>query len=171
MRPWKASELRLKSFQDLHTLWFLLLREKNIYYTQKAERRRRGLKNESFGTHTYRMMVSTIFPLLNPSRQSKLTLCISGRLLQIQLSMARIKFVASERNQVYKAAAFQAARERAAKEEEEERLMIEAGQELDEMDLEGADAREAAEDEADGELGPEEEWVEEGKQDSAKVKA
>ena len=85
--------------------------------------------------------------------------------------MARIKFVASERNQVYKAAAFQAARERAAKEEEEERLMIEAGRELDEMDLEGADAREAAEDEADGELGPEEEWVEEGKQDSAKVKA
>lgn len=81
--------------------------------------------------------------------------------------MARIKLVASERNQVYKAAALEAAREKAEEEEDQEaerRLIAAGADELDEMDLEGDHAREQADEEAEGGAVAEEDWVEEGKQ-------
>ncbi|KAJ3530564.1 hypothetical protein NMY22_g8520 [Coprinellus aureogranulatus] len=43
-RAWKASELRLKSFKDLHTLWYVTLRERNLLATQREEARRAGIK-------------------------------------------------------------------------------------------------------------------------------
>ena len=34
-RGWKASELRLKSWDDLQKLWYVLLKEKNLLMTQR----------------------------------------------------------------------------------------------------------------------------------------
>ncbi|RXW22886.1 hypothetical protein EST38_g2976 [Candolleomyces aberdarensis] len=42
-RAWRASELRLKSFKDLHTLWYITLRERNLLVTQKEEARKAGI--------------------------------------------------------------------------------------------------------------------------------
>lgn len=42
-RPWEADELRLKSFKDLHTLWYVAAREQNLLATQKEEARRMGV--------------------------------------------------------------------------------------------------------------------------------
>ncbi|KAG8944536.1 54S ribosomal protein L4 mitochondrial [Tulasnella sp. 424] len=39
-RSWHAVELRRKSFKDLHTLWYVCLRERNLLATQRAEFRR-----------------------------------------------------------------------------------------------------------------------------------
>ncbi|ELU42259.1 MRP-L47 domain-containing protein [Rhizoctonia solani AG-1 IA] len=43
-RAWLASELRRKSFKDLHTLWYVLARERNLLATQAAEARRLNIQ-------------------------------------------------------------------------------------------------------------------------------
>lgn len=43
-RSWTAEELRTKSFQDLHTLWYVLLRERNILVTASKDMGRLGIK-------------------------------------------------------------------------------------------------------------------------------
>ncbi|KAG6831940.1 hypothetical protein H0H92_006541 [Tricholoma furcatifolium] len=78
-RSWRASELRLKSFSDLHTLWYILLRERNLLATQKEETRRMGV--------------------MDTASQISLT-----RLYHTRKSMARIKAVLNERRLAYEGA-------------------------------------------------------------------
>ncbi|XP_027093330.1 uncharacterized protein [Coffea arabica] len=67
-RGWKASELRLKSWDDLHKLWYVLLKEKNMLMTQRQMLHAQNLR----------------FP--NPERISK-----------VRKSMCRIKHVLIDR--------------------------------------------------------------------------
>ncbi|KAJ1303530.1 hypothetical protein OPQ81_011715 [Rhizoctonia solani] len=75
-RAWLASELRRKSFKDLHTLWYVLARERNLLATQAAEARRSQI-------------------------ESRLTTNILQRDLRCRKSMARIKQVLNERRLAY----------------------------------------------------------------------
>ncbi|GAB4845584.1 hypothetical protein Ancab_038986 [Ancistrocladus abbreviatus] len=67
-RSWKACELRLKSWDDLQKLWYVLLKEKNMLMTQRQMLHAQNLR----------------FP--NPERVSK-----------VKKSMCRIKHVFTER--------------------------------------------------------------------------
>ncbi|KAH7921916.1 MRP-L47-domain-containing protein [Leucogyrophana mollusca] len=75
-RSWKAVELRRKSFKDLHTLWYVLLRERNLLATQKEEGRRIGVRNPA-------------------------ALAATTKAHQCRKSMARIKYVVNERRLLY----------------------------------------------------------------------
>ncbi|KAK4685932.1 large subunit ribosomal protein L47, partial [Tremellales sp. Uapishka_1] len=72
-RSWSAAELRTKSFADLHTLWYVLLKERNVLATQREERRRLGIRAENSGE------------------------LITKRAFRCRKSMARIKYVLNER--------------------------------------------------------------------------
>jgi len=48
-RSWKAVELRRKSFDDLHKLWFVLVRERNMLHSQKLVAKRNGIVMNEFG--------------------------------------------------------------------------------------------------------------------------
>uniref|UniRef100_A0A0C9RPX3 Large ribosomal subunit protein uL29m n=1 Tax=Wollemia nobilis TaxID=56998 RepID=A0A0C9RPX3_9CONI len=67
-RGWKASELRLKSWDDLQKLWYVLLKEKNMLMSQRQ------------------MMVAQNLQFPNPERIPK-----------VRKSMCRIKHVLTER--------------------------------------------------------------------------
>ncbi|CAM8889116.1 hypothetical protein QQ045_026197 [Rhodiola kirilowii] len=67
-RSWKASELRLKSWDDLHKLWYVLLKEKNMLMTQRQMLQAQNLR------------------FLNPERLPK-----------VRKSMCRLKHVLTER--------------------------------------------------------------------------
>jgi large subunit ribosomal protein L47 len=67
-RGWKASELRLKSWDDLQKLWYVLLKEKNMLLSQRQMMNSQNLR----------------FP--NPERLPK-----------VRKSMCRIKHVLTER--------------------------------------------------------------------------
>ncbi|KAE9467356.1 hypothetical protein C3L33_00733, partial [Rhododendron williamsianum] len=75
-RSWKASELRVKSWDDLHKLWCVLMKEKNLLMTQRQ------------------MLHSQNLRFSNPERIPKL---IDSFELQVRKSMCRIKQVLTER--------------------------------------------------------------------------
>jgi len=72
-RMWSANELRLKSFEDLHKLWFVLAKERNMLATERAAAK------------------SLHERVVNPSRYRK-----------ARNAMAKIKCVLGERSRVYK---------------------------------------------------------------------
>lgn len=71
-RAWRAAELRLKSFEDLRKLWFVLMKERNMLETYR---------------HIAR---STAKPMVN-----------HRRLFKVRQSMARIKQVIHQREIEY----------------------------------------------------------------------
>ncbi|TPX67780.1 hypothetical protein SpCBS45565_g03586 [Spizellomyces sp. 'palustris'] len=104
-RAWLAAELRKKSFEDLHQLWWVCIKEQNKIYSQKEEARR--------------------FSLFFPHKD---------RLFQVKLTMNRIKQVVWERRTQWVRAQAVVQRERRAEELRTEGLsevMIE--QKLEEM--------------------------------------
>ena len=46
-RPWTARELRRKSFKDLHVLWYVIARERNLLATQRQTVARYGMKDRT----------------------------------------------------------------------------------------------------------------------------
>ncbi|KAI9471929.1 MAG: mitochondrial 39-S ribosomal protein L47 (MRP-L47)-domain-containing protein [Benjaminiella poitrasii] len=74
-RAWKTQELRQKSFEDLHKLWYVLLKERNVLATQREEARRLRVLKQLWTNQ--------------------------GRLKKCQKSMARIKGVLYERQREY----------------------------------------------------------------------
>ncbi|CAG8543280.1 5265_t:CDS:2 [Diversispora eburnea] len=77
-RSWTASELRRKSFEDLHKIWYILLKERNLLATMWEEAKRFNRIN-------------------NPEWRQR----HDDRRFKTQKSMARIKFVLSERRVAY----------------------------------------------------------------------
>ena len=74
-RAWSASELRLKSLEELHALWFVLLRERNKLNSEREAAR------------------SQVRPMAAPHRLEK-----------TRKSMARIKRILGERPQAVESA-------------------------------------------------------------------
>ncbi|KAK7482514.1 hypothetical protein BaRGS_00026225 [Batillaria attramentaria] len=71
-RPWRVDELRIKSNSDLHKLWYVLLKERNMLLTMQHEYERQ----------------SELFP--NPERIEK-----------VEDSMENIMTVVQERDEAY----------------------------------------------------------------------
>ncbi|XP_053379448.1 39S ribosomal protein L47, mitochondrial-like [Mercenaria mercenaria] len=71
-RPWRKEELRIKSNQDLHKLWYVLLKERNVLLTME---------------HMYN---EALEPLPNPERIDK-----------VEESMENLLDVVKERNVAY----------------------------------------------------------------------
>ncbi|KAI9009664.1 mitochondrial 39-S ribosomal protein L47 (MRP-L47)-domain-containing protein [Gaertneriomyces semiglobifer] len=87
-RAWQAAELRSKSFDDLHKLWWVCLKEKNKLYSQKTEAARFRL----FFPHKAR--VEEVAFLLSCWT---VTLRLLTPHTQLKLTMKRIKLVLWER--------------------------------------------------------------------------
>lgn len=74
-RAWEASELRRKSFNDLHKLWYVLYKERNVLMTESQRARRFNMR------------------LMHPNRKTA-----------VRKSMGRIKLVLAERRAAYRSA-------------------------------------------------------------------
>ncbi|KAI0657420.1 MRP-L47-domain-containing protein [Cubamyces menziesii] len=101
-RSWTAAELRRKSFKDLHTLWYVVLRERNLLATQQAEARRLGAHEQILG--------------------------LWNKAFRCRKTMARIKYVINERRLAYEGALkiHNEQREQVLKQEDSERAAAEA---------------------------------------------
>ena len=66
-RSWTAAELRRKSFKDLHTLWYVLLRERNLLASQREEARRMDVTMNALRggprVHVVRVRLSRVYDI------------------------------------------------------------------------------------------------------------
>lgn len=96
-RSWTAKELRQKSFEDLHKLWYVLLKERNVLATQRGEARRQQLSTDVFD-NSDRMKKVLLFTENIRCENGVLNACPEN---QVRKSMARIKLVLNERQREY----------------------------------------------------------------------
>lgn len=71
-RAWKAEELRLKSFDDLHKLWYVMLKEKNLLLSQ------REMMDEN-GQKAFKRKNSRLWKVRPPARHAVHTLPCAHR--------------------------------------------------------------------------------------------
>ena len=82
-RAWKASELREKSFTDLHALWYILGKEKNALSTEK---------------YIYQQQQQPVRNVYNAAlKDGSKPMPARHRFKNVRLGMARIKTVLTER--------------------------------------------------------------------------
>ena len=91
-RAWSVAELRRKSFKDLHTLWYVLLRERNLLATQAEEKRKVKYILDPIGSQKALSVCSV----------SKFDAILAEIPCQCRKSMARIKAVINERRHAYR---------------------------------------------------------------------
>ena len=72
-RAWTTADLRRKSFDDLHKLWYVLYKERNLLLSQRDKSRR------------------ALQPILKPDE---------NRYMKVKKSMAGIKVVMGERKKI-----------------------------------------------------------------------
>ncbi|CAI5961852.1 unnamed protein product [Closterium sp. NIES-65] len=65
-RGWQAWELRHKSFEDLHGLWYVLLKEKNLLYSQKQMLQSQGRRM----VQPHRIRLVSSLALFTPALQA-----------------------------------------------------------------------------------------------------
>ncbi|KAJ8462424.1 hypothetical protein ONZ51_g10910 [Trametes cubensis] len=98
-RSWTAAELRRKSFKDLHTLWYVVLRERNLLATQQAEARRLGAHEQILGlwNKAFRVCGSTSTSYHTIPRSPPLHFFhkLPRHVAFIVLHLRRIRYVAS----------------------------------------------------------------------------
>lgn len=130
-RAWTAAELRRKSFKDLHTLWYVLLRERNLLATQREEGRRLGINIHRIDgqqkTYRVRKSMARIKYVLNERR-----LAYEGSVEIFQENAQRMLLKREQKRQEHKAFLAEKAR---SKQEEKQTMVVSQGSEVEAVKL------------------------------------